>query len=252
MTTDELSRMFAAERAARPPAQALENGLPRFLSDVAGQVAPLPIATGALKVGWSVASKWIAIGFVVGLGGAGAAATWGPSGVATSTPTPPATVSGQLVAATVATGDWGTEIGLDEARPEQPPAAASAGGSTLALPVSPARIAKPTGAADATTFDAELRLIAAAKRELDQGRPQLATGWLDEHAQRFPSGVFALDREALRILSVCRQDKNPALAQAFATRHPGSPMRERLLRACGAAPASERSGGSSNELGAAE
>jgi hypothetical protein len=134
MTTDELSRMFAAERAARPPAQALENGLPRFLSDVAGQVAPLPIATGALKVGWSVASKWIAIGFVVGLGGAGAAATWGPSGVATSTPTPPATVSGQLVAATVATGDWGTEIGLDEARPEQPPAAASAGGSSQPCP----------------------------------------------------------------------------------------------------------------------
>jgi hypothetical protein len=250
MTTDELSRLLAAERAARPPAQALENGLPRFLSDVTGHVAPLPIGAGALKVGWTAASKWIAIGFVVGLGGAGAAVTLGASGVAESATPPPAAASGQLVPAAIATAGLPAEVALPEVRTEQREAALGVGGSTPVLPAaSPAR---PADAAGATTFDAELRLIAAAKRELDQGRPKLASGWLNEHLQRFPSGVFALDREALRVLSTCYQGKNPALAQAFAARHPASPMRERLLRACGAASASERFDGSSNESRPAE
>jgi hypothetical protein len=140
----------------------------------------------------------------------------------------------------------------DATRPERPEAPSGVGESPPALPLGPATIAKPIDTAGTATFDAELRLIAAAKRELDQGRPQLATGWLDEHAQRFPSGVFAVDREALRILCACRQEENPALAQAFAAHHPGSPMRERLLRACGAGSATERLGESANESGAAE
>ena len=82
-------------------------------------------------------------------------------------------------------------------------------------------------------LDAELRLITAAKSELDRGRPHLATAWLDDHARRFPGGVFATDREALRVLVSCSQSRNLALAEAFAARHPGSAMVERLLRACG-------------------
>jgi hypothetical protein len=83
-----------------------------------------------------------------------------------------------------------------------------------------------------TTFDAELQLISAAKSELDKGRPHLAAAWLSEHAERFPAGIFSLDREALRILVRCRQGKDPKLARAFAEQHPDSPMVDRLLRAC--------------------
>ena len=90
----------------------------------------------------------------------------------------------------------------------------------------------PVSSERATTFDAELRLISAAKSELDKGRAHLAAAWLSEHAERFPTGIFALDREALRILVRCGQGKDPKLARAFTEQHPDSPMVDRLLRAC--------------------
>lgn len=220
MTSDDLSQLFDAERAVQSPP--LEQGLSRFLADVAQQVAPLPIATGSLKLGLSAVSKWVLSGFVVGLTSAGAASQiWAPEAAARP---PVASV-------------------LQSARaPEpSPPVAAETPALPVPAPSEPAAVARngrsaPSASAvaseSAPTFDAELRLITAAKRELDQGRPQLAAAWLAEHAQRFPAGVFALDREALRILVRCGQVKDPSLARVFAEQHPGSPMGERLLRAC--------------------
>jgi hypothetical protein len=77
-----------------------------------------------------------------------------------------------------------------------------------------------------------MRLIASAKRELERGERQLAAAWLTEHAARFPSGVFATEREALRVLARCAERKDPRLAERFAASHPSSPLAERLLRAC--------------------
>lgn len=226
-TTDDLSRLFEAERAVQPPPRALEHGLSRLLSDVAQQVAPLSVATGSLKLGASLVSKWLVAGFVVGLAGAGTASQiWAPQAVVPA-PTQPVV--------SVARGAH-----LEPAAPppaESPPA--------LALPPTPepeprtrgrngpaAPSPAPASSTRASTFDAELALITAAKSDLDKGRPQLAAAWLSEHAERFPDGIFALDREALRILVRCRQGKDPKLARAFAQQHPDSPMIDRLLRAC--------------------
>jgi len=218
MTSDDLSHLFDAERAVQSPP--VEQGLSRFLTDVAQQVAPLPIATGSLKLGLSAVSKWVLGGFVVGLTSAGAASQiWAPEAAARQ----PITSVAQA------------------ARAPEPPVAAATPAPPVPAPPEPAvvaRNARPTpgvtaaASESATTFDAELRLITAAKSELDKGRPQFAAAWLAEHAQRFPAGVFALDREALRILVRCGQVKDPSLARAFAEQHPGSPMGERLLRAC--------------------
>ena len=57
----------------RAPPRAMDHGLQRLLTDVAARVAPLPVATGSLKLGLSVVSKWLMVGFIAGLGGAGAA-----------------------------------------------------------------------------------------------------------------------------------------------------------------------------------
>jgi len=237
-TSNDLSRLFEAERAVRPPPQALEHGLSRLLSDVAQQVAPVSVGTGSLKLGWSFVSKWLVGGFVVGLAGAGAASQIGAPQKLAAAPTQ----------ASVARG---TRVEASALAPTAPPALAAPPALTAppASPVAappepqlhepaqarserPAPSTAPASSDGATTFDAELRLISAAKRELDQGRPQLAAAWLSEHAARFPAGIFALDREAMRILVRCSQAKDPSLAQAFAEQHADSPMVGRLLRAC--------------------
>lgn len=227
MTSDDLSRLFEAERAVRPPPEALEQGLSRLLTDVAQQAAPLSVATGSLKLGVSAVSKWLIGGFVVGLTGAGAASQmWAPPGVATAS----------LPVASVAQAVRGeAPLRAPAIAPEPPPPAMPGPEPTAAVTAHGERPVPSTASAtsnSAGTFDAELQLITAAKAELDKGRPELAAAWLSEHAERFPKGVFALDREALRILVRCGQVKDPQVAHAFAARHPSSPMVERLLRAC--------------------
>jgi hypothetical protein len=227
MTTDELTRLFEAERAASPPPGGMERGLGRLLGDVARGAAPLPVAATTLKLGLSLASKWLALGFVVGLSGAGAASQiWAPEAAAAPSARP--------TLAAVA----------EPERPEPPSAAPSAAVVAVAVaeatPVraaanavsAPSARAETEPATDNARLDEELRLIAAAKRELELGKASLATAWLAEHAARFPNGVFATDREALRVLVRCSQHPEPELAQRFATTHPSSPVVERLQRAC--------------------
>lgn len=88
-----------------------------------------------------------------------------------------------------------------------------------------------------TTFDEELRLITAAKRQLDAGRAQFATAWLTERLQRFPNGVFAMNREALRALLACSEHgSNAGVLREFRERYPTSPLLERLERTCAKGP----------------
>lgn len=233
--TDDLSRLFEAERAVRAPAGGMERGLPRLLTDVGKRVAPLPVATGSLKLGLSLVSKWLMVGFVAGVGGAGAASQIWTAKAAAAPSAVSRLVTTIAVVPSVAT------------RPVSEPApspALTTEPENPAVGVHTPRTPSASAAApstDTTTFDAELRLIAAAKSELEQGRPQLATAWLNEHAQRFPQGVFGVDREALRVLASCQQRRDMKEAQSFVARHPTSPMVERLLRAC-----SPAASGSSN------
>lgn len=225
MNTEELTRLFQAERAVRPPPQALDRGLARFLTELGQHAGPLSVVGGVSKLGWSMASKWIAVGFAAGLAGAGAAAqAFGPE--PTAAPTAPPWTSSPAIASAAPVSDVDVAQAETEMVTEQPVRSEGRGASPVT---------------SAATFDAELQLIVAAKRELDRGQPRLASAWLDDHAQRFPSGVFAMDREALRVLVDCGSRPNPTLAREFAARHPGSAMLERLLRACGPSDAAKRS-----------
>lgn len=221
MHADELSQLFAAERAVRAPAAAVEQGLTRLLVDVAAQAAPLPVAAGALKFTAVGVSKWVMAGFVVGIAGSGAAALATAPSVVVSEPSP--------VTATVTPPMASSEM----VRTPEPAVTAA----VAVPPVAERLIARVAGSTtadsrDPVQFDAELRLITAAKAELDAGRAHLASVWLDEHAGRFPRGVFRTDRDGLRVLARCAEHHDEAAARAFAAQHPGSPMNPRLLRAC--------------------
>jgi len=235
---DELSRLFDAERAIHPPAEGMERGLSRLLSDVARRAAPLPVATGSLKLGLSLVSKWLIVGFVVGLGGAGMASRIGTADAAAA---PTATLHAVALPTSVVA--------------HAAPAASTAAASTRLVVNDSVRVAaRPSVTAsavvapvNATTFDEELRLISAATREQERGRARSAEAWLLEHARRFPDGVFAADRDALLVLVACSTHKQPGLAQAFAANHSKSPMVARLLRACGAPDTRARSEASFSE-----
>jgi hypothetical protein len=226
MTPDEeLSHLLRAERAARPSEHALARGWQRLADTLrAAPLAAAPAATSAVKVGWSLVPKWMLLGVVVG--GVGAAA-------GTKLLAPPSKPP----------QNWVQPVSVSAAPPPPSNALAPSTGSTLvptavAPAVSSAGIAvvpnaAPTGSAPGT-FDEELRLITLAKRELDGGRSHLARAWLAEHTQRFPSGVFAVDRDALNLLAACGEgERNEAALRRFRELHPQSPLLSRLERACG-------------------
>ena len=82
----------------------------------------------------------------------------------------------------------------------------------------------------------ELALIQSATRALHRGAPARALGVLGEHARRFPSGVLAEERRALRVLSLCelgRTSEGVRERDRFLARHPRSPLAERVRAACG-------------------
>lgn len=221
---DAVSRLLMAERIEAPPIGVAAAGRARLLSAVAAQVAPLPVAAGATKLGWPLVAKWVGAGFAVGLAGAGVAAY----GTAPRVQTPPATVSAPQTASSSRTPEppVAPEAPV-EPQPEKAP-------ELRRLP-SVSRSAAAAPSSLGPSFDEELRLLTGAKRELAQNRPHLARAWLHEHRARFMTGVFSVDREGLLVQASCLERAQPELARAFAARYPQSAMVGPLLRSCGAA-----------------
>jgi hypothetical protein len=225
---EHVSRLLAAERGVSPPAGTAEVELQRLLGSLALQAAPLPVAVGSLKLGWSLLAKWVGVGFAVGMAGAGAASVAvkaSPETRLVDVPGVSLAAPSQVRAATPATP---RALPAPGASAPEVPALSSSGRRPAAAAELPAAPSAPPG------LDEELRLIAAAKRELDQGRGHLARVWLDEHRQRFPAGVFGLEREGLLVLAACSAGQNASLARDFAKWYPASPMLAQIERRCGA------------------
>ncbi len=86
-----------------------------------------------------------------------------------------------------------------------------------------------------STLADELSLLSSARAHLaaQDGRAALAD--VDAHASRFPRGVLAEERDALRVHALCRAGRAAdarAAASAFVARRPGSPQASAVLRAC--------------------
>lgn len=179
---EELSRLLAAERAEAPSLADTTRGWQNVQSALQANTPALAIAHGPLKLGLSLASK--------SLLGSG------------------------LLAFTVTTAGLGLHQVMSQpehaAPAPQPMLTSAEAPSTLALapppplPIAtaseaPALLEPPTPSArQPSTLPQELRLIKAAKQELDAGRPHLARVWLDEHSVRYPNGLLQREREALR------------------------------------------------------
>ena len=230
-TSDDLSVLFRAERAVRPPSSATQHGWTRLAADLAANVAPLPVAVGPLKLGLWWVPKWILAGFALGLVGAGAVLPFlAPHGVLDRT-----SRLREHVAAANSIALAPRPSDANEYEPAPPAPVEEQRAAPELTRVAPPASALPS-AAPPTTFDAELKLISFAKADLDAHRPTHALAWLAEHAARFPNGIFVTERDALNVLARCEQGPpDEALAQRFAAQHPSSPLVARLRKACRAA-----------------
>jgi hypothetical protein len=114
-----------------------------------------------------------------------------------------------------------------------PPASEAA---PLAPPVEPAPPSASAAKSAATpSIRSELELLRGAQRQLHRGEARAALALLAEHAQRFPTGVLAHERDASRVLALCQAgDFKSARAQAerFLQRSPQSPFAERVRASC--------------------
>jgi hypothetical protein len=84
-------------------------------------------------------------------------------------------------------------------------------------------------------LEQETRLLGEAQRALTDSQPQRALTALDEHGVRFPDGRLAQERDALRVVAMCRLGQHER-AQSERTkleqRWPGSPLLLRVRAVC--------------------
>jgi hypothetical protein len=82
----------------------------------------------------------------------------------------------------------------------------------------------------------EVRLVARAEQQLNDGHPNDALRTLGEHARRFPSGTLAEQRMVTRIMSLCalgRTAEAKTELTKLARAYPGSAHLDSARRLCG-------------------
>jgi hypothetical protein len=215
---EDISELFAAERAEQPPTASSVNGWHDLSTALKAEVAALPVAHGPLKLGLSVAAKW-----GVGSGIAALAVAASSAGLGRLPPDPTGHPALVAAIASAPARHLGPAPLSGSAAPAAPP-------SSVAVTPEPA----PSGGTRPSTFADELRLIKLAKQEQDAGRYHLAEVWLDQHEQLYPQGVFSTERDAIRALLTCQQSAagGRERARQFMARNPTSPLLDRISRAC--------------------
>jgi hypothetical protein len=215
---DELEWLLEAERKVRAPAVLASAGWLRLAHALEQGAPAMDVPTSALDLGAPGASAWTVAGPAALLVVAGTAAL-ASRGASEAPPAAPSAMrSADLRRA---------EVPIVAIEPPPPVHTPAPSPSAFSAP-------GPAGNNGDTAFEEEVRLIELAKRELDAGRALQARRWLDEHAGRFSKGVFALERDALRILIGCADGEPEAATQArdFTKEHPESPLAARIARAC--------------------
>jgi len=89
---------------------------------------------------------------------------------------------------------------------------------------------QPEPASTEATSPDEFALLRAARQAV-AGQPERALSLTEEHAQRFPSGMLAQEREAIAIEALAklgREAQAQSRAHTFLKAHPGSPYRPRI------------------------
>ena len=198
--------------------------------------APSPAAAGA-GTGGSTLGLWVGgAALLLALGGA---MLWASAGAdAPPTPEPEAAVVAEAPEPKSEPEPLPTpEVAAPviEAPPPTPvPEAETEAPTEPSRPARRTRKAAPTPAPSADTLAEETLLLRRAQQALSQGDAQQSLKLLAEHKQRFPRGLLVKERGSMRVIALCRADDPRAQKElsAYLRRHPATPYRDRLERAC--------------------
>lgn len=175
-------------------------------------------ATAAAKTGTTALALKIVLPLLV-LGGAAAVATPHLLHRAAPEAAPtPVVVASQTTPAPVVTSEPVTSVTVDELPTAAP---------------KPALAKKPV--TTVTDPAEEAKLVASIDAALRAGDATTALRLADEHAKKYPNGVLVEEREGGRAVARCMSGSR-ASADAFLAAHPRSPMRARIVAACGEKP----------------
>jgi hypothetical protein len=231
-----LQELVQRERQAELETERVESGWNRLTTEIAaGHASELASASGkTIRLTQSWPARITVVAVVLGGITAGSIAGWHsmrqnvapvPKWVTTATSRDPVSAhSATIPSEGVVTTGISSAIAPD---PAGSVAARVRKGSTPGV----GRSAGNPG----DTFDQELSLIKAAKAALDSGADAHALSLLDEHRQRFARGLFAGEREALRVLAHCSKQpttEGRRLAEGFLRAYPNSPMVDRIAKSC--------------------
>lgn len=127
------------------------------------------------------------------------------------------------------------EAAVEEAVEPEPSAARPRRAPRAVRP--PTQPAQPAQApvATPTALSGEVALLRRAQRSMNSGDPGAALRSLEEHARRFPSGHMEEEREAARVVALCRAGRATearAIASRFLAERPASPLAARVRAAC--------------------
>lgn len=161
-----------------------------------------------------------------------------PAGPASAGRLTQASSLGAKGAAPVATHDASALPAVAPAPAFTPPHAADATGrpaGTLA--------AAPAPREDSSSLHSELELMAAAQRELRDGRPARALDVVARHAALYPAGQLVDERLAVEAIAACRSGdvaRGRRAAAVLLKRDAGSALAARVQNACPAEDAAPR------------
>lgn len=104
-------------------------------------------------------------------------------------------------------------------------------------PVLRPKVSEPAPATDELppSMHTEIQLLSFAQGALRERDYDRALSLLADHATRFPNGVLALERDAVRAITLCSAGSvasGRGAAEALAARIAGTPLAARLERAC--------------------
>lgn len=111
-------------------------------------------------------------------------------------------------------------------------------GAADALAMDASAAAPPSSTSVLSVPDAvvdEVVLLRSAQAAIARGDGAGALAWLREHEERFPDGVMAEERKAVRVFALCasgRSSEARAAATAFVAASPRSPLAARVKRSC--------------------
>lgn len=214
-----------AHEEVRPPAGDMER-LQALLDAQLG--APMPTPTGSGPLVAPHANSWrLLTSLTVGAALVGGVALWAARPNVAQAPAAPSAVASTLVKP-----------------PEAPPPIASVVEVQTPVVPEPARSAKAESKAPAPpaqdALAQEVALLSRATSDLRAGRAGAALKLLDEHQRKFPNGMLAVERRAVRAQVLCSLKRVSEGRAELSHLAPQSPAAGRAKQLCDEAAAAPR------------